>query len=279
MTKFSDAEKQRITDYYQLTSADRFDLQLLSRDLGRPKTSVCRTANRLGLTLMDRPASAAARATNKLTHADIWKRNPHPRGMLGKKHSTETLQIVSDASRKMWATMKTFGTGLATEEHSARRSRQQSERMASRPAHKTYTRTRGGMRDDLGHIHFRSSWEANYARYLNLLKKMGVVEHWDFEQEVFWFDGIRRGVTNYRPDFRVKYKGDDKLEYVEIKGWVQPKDRTKWRRMKKYHPHIKLVIVAQKQYEAIKRKWASAIPCWEGVHGGGRKLGPRKRAA
>ncbi len=124
---------------------------------------------------------------------------------------------------------------------------------------------KGGYRADLGRIYFRSGWEANYARYLNLLIKFGAVEKWDFEPETFWFAGIKRGAVSYKPDFRIKYKGDAVLEYVEIKGYVIPKDRTKWKRMKKYHPHIKLVVIGAKQYNALRKKWASAIPFWEGT--------------
>lgn len=145
---------------------------------------------------------------------------------------------------------------------------------------KYFSRCRAGRRDDLGPIHFRSSWEANYARYLNLLIKLGAVTSWEYEPETFWFEGIRRGTVSYLPDFRVIYKGDPTPEYVEIKGWVTPKDRTKWKRMAKYHPQVKLVVVKEKEYTAIARKWASAIPTWEGSKGGGHKTGPRmKRAA
>ena len=129
--------------------------------------------------------------------------------------------------------------------------------------YKNYSRAKRGRRGDLGGLFVRSSWEANYARYLNLLKKMGVVESWDYEPETFWFEGVKRGTTSYKPDFCIKYKNDERLEYVEIKGWTTSKDRTKWRRMKKYHPHIKLVVIEPKQYYAIQDKWANAIPEWE----------------
>src|SRR5262249_48437774 len=141
---------------------------------------------------------------------------------------------------------------------------------AARGAQHNYSRTKSGVRPDLGGLFVRSSWEANYARYLNLLMRLGVVEKWDYEPETFWFKGIRRGTTSYRPDFRVKYKGDSRLEYVEIKGWIVAKDQVKWRRMAKYHPHIKLVIVKAKEYYALQNKWSSRIPEWE------RRLRSRK---
>jgi len=183
--------------------------------------------------------------------------------MKGKKHSAETLKRLSDASQLNWITFKTFGIGSMSPDNRLKRSNRARLWQATKPASSNYSRAKGGHRPDLGGIYFRSSWEANYARYLNLLIKFGVVESWSFEPQTFWFDGIARGVVSYRPDFMVKYKGDDTPEWVEIKGWIVAKDRTKWKRMKKYHPHIKLVIVGAKQYYAIQQKWASAIPSWE----------------
>ena len=124
------------------------------------------------------------------------------------------------------------------------------------------SRSKIGVRKDLG-IFVRSSWEANFCRYLNLLMKMGVVEEWSYEPETFWFKGVKRGTNSYKPDFRVKWKGDPRPEYIEIKGHETAKDRTKWRRMKKYHPNIRLQVIGKKEYAWIRQKWAGAIPAWE----------------
>lgn len=137
------------------------------------------------------------------------------------------------------------------------------------------SRYAAGVRPDIGSMRFRSSWESNFARYLDMLIKLGIVEHWEFEPETFWFKGIKRGTVSYLPDFRIKYRGDPKLEYVEIKGRIEPRDKTKWKRMARYHPHIMLVIVGPKEYRAIARKWASAIPGWETA----RKVAAARAAA
>ena len=259
----TEPEVRRIKQYYRETPPDLFNLSELARELDRTRQFICRYAGKLGLTNKRRPPNAEVLAAHRVKHQGKWKNRPHPRGMAGKKHSAEVIQIVSEASKRSWATQKTFRIGNMSEENLARASRRQSERMAQRPAHKNYTRAAGGKREDLGDIYFRSSWEANYARYLNLLMKIGVVEEWEFEPTTFWFDGVRRGVVSYRPDFRVKYKGDVTPEYVEVKGWETAKDRTKWRRMKKYHPEIKLVIVGAKEYYAIRNKWSGSISTWE----------------
>lgn len=120
-----------------------------------------------------------------------------------------------------------------------------------------------GRRADLSDKFFRSKWEANYARYLNLLMKMGVVVSWEFEPETFWFHEIKRGIRSYLVDFKVQYKGEARPVYVEVKGWMDPKSKTKIARFKKYYPQHRLEVVGEKEYGALKRKWSSAIPGWE----------------
>lgn len=133
----------------------------------------------------------------------------------------------------------------------------------NKPTQRMNSRSKAGRRPDLGNKFFRSTWEANYARYLNLLVKMGVVVSWEFEPETFWFDGIKRGVRSYLPDFRVFYKGDETPVYVEIKGYFDPKSKTKLKRMAKYHPQVRIELVDAKAYAAFRAKWKSAIPNWE----------------
>lgn len=260
---FSDEENAKIIAYYKSTPAETFDLDFLCKLLGRAKTTLCKQAGILGLTDTSRPPNS--RDCKKISERakERLATQGHPRGMLGKKHTSETLKAVGDASRRNWLIWKTFNTGPMAEEHREKMALLHSKRMQGTPAHKSYSRAVKGYRDDIPGFFFRSTWEANYARYLNLLVKLGVVVKWEYEPETYWFEGIKRGVLSYKPDFRVWYKGDPLPVTVEIKGWVTPKDRTKWKRMAKYHPDVKLEIVREKQYRAIKNKWASSIPNWE----------------
>lgn len=118
-------------------------------------------------------------------------------------------------------------------------------------------RTIGGKRN-----YYRSRWEANYARYLEFLKRAGAVLEWRHEPRTFWFEGIRRGVRSYLPDFEVVYPGG-RTEYHEVKGWFDPKSRTKLRRMAKYHPDVVVRVVAAREYAAIRRKAAGLLAGWE----------------
>lgn len=118
-----------------------------------------------------------------------------------------------------------------------------------------------GKRSDLGGLFLRSSWEANYARYLNLLQAKGLIQKWEYEPETFWFEGIRRGTRSYTPDFRITDANGTR--YVEVKGYMDQKSRTKLRRMAKYHPGIRLDVVAKTEYTLIKKAFSRACPGWE----------------
>lgn len=119
-------------------------------------------------------------------------------------------------------------------------------------------RGRGGRRADLGDRYFRSGYEANYARFLTYSKIA-----WEYETKTFWFDGIKRGTRSYTPDFYLP--GED--AFHEVKGWMDPKSKTKLARMKRYHPAVKVVIIDAAWFAAAERQGlCSIIPGWECRH-------------
>lgn len=115
-----------------------------------------------------------------------------------------------------------------------------------------FVKARRGRREDLGGIFFRSQWEANVARYLNWL---GL--RWEYETKTFEFP-IRHGITRYTPDFWVP----DLNEFWEVKGYLDAASKTKLKRMAKYHPDVKLLVIGRREYLEIKRL-ARLIPGWE----------------
>ena len=126
-----------------------------------------------------------------------------------------------------------------------------------------YSRSAGGKRADLGGRYFRSSWEANYARYLNWLIERGQIAGWKFEAKTFEFAGIKRGTRFYTPDFLVTLK-DGSYEWHEVKGWMDAASKTRLKRMAKYHPAEKIVIVGEKWFRAVARQGLTRlIPNWE----------------
>lgn len=259
--QYSDSELERIRRYYAETPRRSFSLYALSAELGRPRASIALQARKLGLTQRDRKKSDATRIACKAASQGRWTRHPHPRGALGLHHTAEARQKMSIGQKRAWITAKTFGIGSMSEEARQRRSDLSAARSALIPASNSYSRCRQGRRDDLGSMYFRSSWEANYARYLNWLKARGDIDAWEYEPTTFWFSEIKRGVRSYRPDFLIHEKG--KEYFVEVKGWMDPKSRTKLKRMKKYHPQVEIRVVGERQYRQIADKLGRIIGGWE----------------
>lgn len=142
----------------------------------------------------------------------------------------------------------------------------------------------GGRRPDLNNTFFRSAWEANYARYLDFI---GV--KWEYEKHSFEFETIKKGTRFYIPDF---YLPEDDI-WVEVKGYLRNKAKTKLSRFKRYYPEEfkKLKVVLGDPYSAkgkqhkktlnffvrilgmsfrdiesyklLNKKWKSIIPYWE----------------
>lgn len=133
---------------------------------------------------------------------------------------------------------------------------------ANPPATPQFSNRKFGRRPDLGNQFFRSAWEANYARYLNWLIAQKQIVGWRYEVKTFWFETIKRGVRSYKPDFEVT-NNDGTIEYHEVKGWDHPRGKTARKRMKKYHPTVKLVLVDQKSYKSIAKTVSTLLPHWE----------------
>lgn len=104
-----------------------------------------------------------------------------------------------------------------------------------------------------GLVHFRSKWEANYALVLDWLKERKEIKDWEYETEIYRFEGLTKGSTTYTIDFKV-WLTDKVFEIHEVKGFMTPKGKTKLKRMKKYFPDVKIVLIDKKAYgEIIKR--------------------------
>lgn len=98
--------------------------------------------------------------------------------------------------------------------------------------------------------YYKSMWEVNYARYLEWLKVAGEILDWEYEPEIFWFEKIKRGTNNYTPDFKI-YNKDETTEFHEVKGYMDAKSATKIKRMAKYHPDTKLLVIEKDAYKSV----------------------------
>jgi len=104
--------------------------------------------------------------------------------------------------------------------------------------------------DGTGYL-MRSTWENNYASYLDWLVDKKQILKWEYEPTTFWFPNIKRGVRSYKPDFKV-FKTKEDVEYHEVKGYMDSRSRTKIKRMAKYYPSIKLIVIDEDGYKSIR---------------------------
>jgi len=184
--------------------------------------------------------------------------NGHPKGALGHKHSAETKAKISKKIFEMNAQM--------TEEQ---KHQKVLKMMKTKEANGTMTTERqkttwkGGWRN-IGGIdkYYRSRWEANYGRFLEYLKQQELIKSWAHEPKTFWFEGVKRGTVSYLPDFWVE-EMDGNDSFHEVKGWMDNKSKTKIKRMAKYYPNVKLIVISSKEYNDLEKKFGHLIDGWE----------------
>ena len=106
------------------------------------------------------------------------------------------------------------------------------------PTHKQFWAIVG----DKQPIYFRSSWEYYYSLFLEKLRQEKKIIDWKHEPKCFWFEGIKRGVRSYLPDFCITHLNGSE-EWCEVKGYFDSKSQTKMKRMAKYYPEVNIRLV------------------------------------
>ena len=126
----------------------------------------------------------------------------------------------------------------------------------------TYSWCKKGWHTIGGKRHFyRSSWERNYAHYLQFLKEHGQIADWEFESNTFWFDKIKRGVRSYLPDFKITELSGSQT-FHEVKGWMNSKSKTKLKRMAKYYPEVRMFVADSDWFKRNSKQMKQLIPGW-----------------
>ncbi len=241
------------------TPVGEFNLDSLAALLKREKSNISRKAKSLGLTINNRKLSEQFKKDISDRSKKWHQENEHPKGMLGKKHSEKIRQEMSERVKRMWAgECDAFVDGSSTfKALKTKHSKGILYGEGKKGSWKAGKRTIGGKE-----IFFRSAWEANYARYLELLLSKKIIAKWEFEPDTFWFHKIQRGIRSYLPDFKI-WLDDKSFFYVEIKGWMDDKSKTKLKRMEQYYPDILVNIVIKKDLTTIEKKFSYLIPDWE----------------
>ncbi len=123
---------------------------------------------------------------------------------------------------------------------------------------RTYAKQPGWKEIGGQRIYFRSKWEVKFAQWLEFLKSSGVIQKWEYEPKTFWFEGIKRGVCSYKPDFAVTYP-DGKTKWYEVKGYMDQRSKTKIDRFHRYFPEEVLEVVDAKWFSNPKRKYSISL--------------------
>lgn len=237
----------------------------IAEHLGRSRVAVSIKARRLGLANPDREkfwTEDSRKQMGEKIRQGIKERG-HPRGFLGHTHSEKVCQAQSRRSTAMWSDHDHY---LNSEEYK----QAVSDRMMGRKPWRyndsanPYSRCKMGRRPDLNNVFFRSSWEANIARYLNFLVEQGEALRWEYEPITFEFHAIKRGTRSYTPDFRI-WKPNGDYEWWEVKGWMDAKSKTRLKRFAKYYPeeNDKLSLIGPDEYRAIAKFRNLISPHWE----------------
>ena len=272
--KWTDQEVQELERAYRVApSCDTLNLGALAKKFGRDKANVCRKARALGLTQQDRPKVAQkslkagprfanalerAAATSEWVKAAIAK-NGHPRGALGLKHTEAAKNAIREATVRAWANPH---SKFNSAEFKQAASDAMLKNIADGKMNAGHTRARGGRRADLDNRYFRSAWEANYARYLNLLVAKGEIASWEYECKTFIFEAIKRGTRAYTPDFKL-LMNDKSHVWHEVKGWMDQPSKTRLARMAKYFPEEKVIVVDAAWFRSANKILPGMIPHWE----------------
>lgn len=111
-----------------------------------------------------------------------------------------------------------------------------------------YTSAHGGHRNDLN-MYFRSNWEANFARVLNLQGRS-----WEYESRSFQLAES----LSYTPDFLC-----DGVFY-EVKGRMDEKSKRQLDLMKERYPDVIIEVIDGDKYADLRVRYKTHIPLWEG---------------
>ena len=270
---FTEAEIEKIRVVYAAEFNEDICLDSLANELGRSKHTISRKARALGLSNISRKWKREPKVRSPKWKTEEERRaaignaarirfatNGHPRGMLGKRHTSEAKERSRNGAIEFWASLSEDEKDQRVSEN-LKAALKKNGRLGPIVSGRKTT-WKAGWREvgDKRH-YFRSRWEANYARYLEWLKERGDIVDWEYEPETFWFDGIKRGVRSYLPDFRV-HELDGSKPLHEVKGWMDARSKTTLKRMAKYHPAERIILIREREYKAICR-FSGLIGDWE----------------
>lgn len=222
------------------------ELQEIADKLGRTKQFISRKAKQLGLTKKNRSLTEENIRIHAHKVKEYIKIKGHPKGFLGKHHhftKNQKAQIIQKILKTKYEN--------EIKNHSTR------EKSREKASWKQGYRVIDGKNK-----FFRSSWEFNYALYLQYLKDNEQIKEWYYEPEIFYFKESKNNCYAYKPDFKI-INNDNSFYFVEIKGWMDSASKKKIENMKFFYPEIKLVVIDSEEYNKFKKEWHLKLKGWE----------------
>lgn len=223
-------------------------LDELARSLGRTKQFICRKARVLGLTNAKEKVMSERSRLKLSESTKRWvSEHGHPRGFLGHKHGDATRKKLSERSHSSWC-----DPNSAHHSDFCRQKRSDNlHKMKMDGVLSVYSRCGDHVIDINGiRYTFKSSWEVEVAKRLQMLVDEGVIKGWGYEVKHFNFDDMKRGMRSYCPDFEVVLC-DDSLMYIEVKGWKMPKAMKRIAMFRERYPDVKLYIIDEDEYSKV----------------------------
>lgn len=250
MNYFTEENYAFLKENYQ-KYRDIGQVRALAKIMKRTPAFLNRKAKELGITNSEKRISMKPFAEHlSRQRKEYYKTHEHPRGMKGKTHSDEFKRLASIRVKATWANPNYI---LNSQEHKQRKSDSMAKMQAQGKLRNGYSRAKNGSVNINGKsIFFRSSWEVNIAAFLQFKKENNLIKEWEYEVETFWFNAIKRGVRSYKPDFKIT-NIDGSTYFIEVKGWMDRKSKTKLSRMAKYYPNIKIDLIDKERYNVIKK--------------------------
>jgi hypothetical protein len=249
---FTQEEKDIIKEWYvsHLESDEGgIELEKLAEKLKRPKTSISAIAREMGLTKYGNFSKEERQ--NRATKMSYVVNNYEPTRFFGKHHTLESRHQMSIKQIIRFENMSDEEKSIRANKSIITKRNNNIYTITSN----AYSRCKGGFREDLQQ-YFRSSWEANIARYLDYLNIK-----WEFEPKRFNFLEINSGVLSYMPDFYLP----ELDKWIEVKGWMDDKSKIRLQYFKQFYPEesIKLILIDRKKYNLIEKQYKFLINNWE----------------
>lgn len=237
-----------LKEKYPIVVSEKGGIEKLAKELGRTKEFLCRKAKEAGLTNVNRKKQTHTLELKSIAIKKYIKDKGHPKGSKGMVHTEEAKIKMGEKSKLHWKNPNAYQN---SEEYRQKISDRMSKQIRKNPPKNPYSRgKRGYVEIDGRSIFMRSSWEANIASYLQFLKENKEIQEWEHEPQTFWFEKIKRGVRSYLPDFKIT-KPDSSTYFIEVKGWMDARSKTKINRMRIYYPEVILEVIDSKRYKEI----------------------------